>query len=175
MGWIRERVHEIRWRTHRRRIALVSVAWLVLACDSGSMAGLDAEGSLAGHYQGGAEWTREGVRFSVRASITFEESLDGIAGGFLTNRGQRGTVHGTMDGTTMTFQIDQSEPCAGVLVGMGSFSPLDHGRVRLTGTYSGETLCLGIVQATFDLVRYPPFQPLALRDDAHVLVGGFAF
>lgn len=52
-----------------------------------------------------------------------------------------------MNGTTIAFQIDQSEPCAGMFVGMGSFS----------------------------LVRYPPVQPLALRDDAHVLVGGFAF
>jgi hypothetical protein len=131
------------------------VACTFFACDDDSISGLDQDMGLAGHYQGTAEWTREGAHISALASITLRESLNGLTGEFLTNRGQRGTVSGSVNGMTMTFQIDQSEPCAGEFSGAGSFSPVGNGRIRLTGTYSGDASCMGAIQGAFDLVRYP--------------------
>lgn len=73
MGWIRERVHEIRWRRHRRRIALVSVACLFLACDDdsfgpdlGETVGPEFEGLLLEVVGPATANSSEEVRFEIR-------------------------------------------------------------------------------------------------------------
>lgn len=131
-----------------RKSAALSVlfAAALAACDGYSSGPDEGEGSLTGSFSGTVEGTAGGDPFTLTATFTLTEYLNGVSGTFTTSDGTGGTVTGTISGSTVSFTINQSTPCAGTFNGTASIS---NGADRLTGTYSGNSPCTGAVSASF--------------------------
>jgi hypothetical protein len=123
----------------RKSTALIVLVVAVLAaCDGYSSGPDEGEGSLEG--------TAEGDPFTLTATFTLTEYLNGVSGTYTTSDGTGGTVTGTISGSTVSFTINQGTPCVGTFTGTASIS---NGGDRLTGTYSGNSPCTGAVSASF--------------------------
>lgn len=137
---------------HNPGIALVVALALMLlmACDSYSSGPDDEDGVLSGTYTGMVDGTAAGDPLAFVVTFTLTEYLDTVTGTFVTDAGTAGSVSGTVNGSNVTFSINQTLPCAGTFEGTGSIT--NAGGV-LTGTYAGTSPCTGSVTASFVVNR----------------------
>jgi len=87
----------------------------------------------------------EGVPGTVfDAALVLVQAGSDVNGTFSTSTSD-GTVVGTVSGRTLTFTINQVNPCAETFNGTAKIAPLNE---EMTGSYSG-TDCSGTVEAAF--------------------------
>jgi len=131
----------------RNFAALLLLAVSVLAACDGYSSGPDGDGLLSGSYTGEAEII--GVEV-VDVTFTLTEYLGGVTGTFTASDGTAGSISGSVNGSTWTFTITQSAPCAGSHEGTAT---VENGGDRLTGFYMGSSPCTGPVNASFVVDR----------------------
>ena len=119
---------------------MVLAATLVIACDGYSSGPEDDDGSLTGTYTGEAEII--GVEV-LDVTFTLTEYLGGVTGSFTAADGTTGSIAGSINGSTLTFTITQTAPCAGSHDGTAS---IENGGDRLSGFYMGSSPCAGPVK-----------------------------
>jgi hypothetical protein len=86
----------------------------------------------------------------VEVTFTLTEYLGGVAGTFTAADGTAGSISGTVNGTSLTFTITQTAPCAGMHDGTATIANAGD---RLTGFYMGSSPCTGPVNANFVVDR----------------------
>ena len=141
----------------RCRCGVLLSAVLMVACDSYSTGPEDDKEPLRGDFYGtieGLEIDRENP-FSRTVNLHLTEYLGTLNGSFsIVGAYGSGTVSGTVTGSTISFILHQTAPCAGTFAGTATFAG-----DRLTGTYSGSG-CRGNVTASFEVNRTPEVIPL---------------
>lgn len=152
-------------RVGKRRMAMNKTCMLLVACAVALAAACDdygtepedEEASLTGLFHGtveGLEVDRDNP-FTHTVNLTLTEYLGTLSGSFsITGAYGSGTVTGAVTGSTISFVLHQTDPCAGTFTGTATFDG-----DRLTGTYSGSG-CRGNVTASIEVDRTPPATPL---------------
>lgn len=72
-----------------------------------------------------------------------------ISGTFVVDNGGSGNPSGRVSGSSISFNVDQQNPCDGSYSGSGSIS---EGASEISGSYSGSD-CNGTLQADLDAVK----------------------
>lgn len=144
-------------KTNSPRLALVLLGIVSLEACGGYSSGPDGNGALvAGTYTGTVTGTVNGEPLSLQATFALSQSGDAIAGTFSTNAGTSGSISAILSGTTATFTISQTTPCAGTFTGTGTIT---NSGGRISGSYAGTSPCNGSVSATFVVNRVPGTGP----------------
>jgi hypothetical protein len=136
---------------------LVGCAMVLAACDGYGTEPESGETSLTGSFHGmveGLEVDRDNP-ISHTVNLTLTEYLGTLSGSFsITGAYGSGSVSGTVTGSTVSFVLHQTAPCAGTFTGTATFDG-----DRLTGSFSGAG-CRGTVTASLEVNRTPPVTPL---------------
>jgi hypothetical protein len=128
-------------------MVLVGAAAVVVACDGYSSGPDSGDGAVTGMYRGEAEII--GAE-AVEVTFTLTEYLGGVTGTLTAADGTVGSISGTVNGTSLTFTITQTAPCAGMHDGTATIANAGD---RLTGFYMGSSPCTGPTNANFVVDR----------------------
>jgi hypothetical protein len=116
------------------------------ACDDyGS--GPEDQGLLRGTWAGTAEIV--GVK-TVDLTLDLTDYLGVVTGSLQTADGTTGSITGTIDGTTLSFDLAVTAPCEGAFDG---FAEIEAQGRRLSGGYFGGSPCTGPVNVFFVVDR----------------------
>jgi hypothetical protein len=128
---------------------------LAAACDRYGAGPDDGDRCLTGLFYGTIQGSERGNPFTRTVNLHLTEGVGVVSGGYsIVGVYGRGSIAGTLSGSTLTFTLDQNYPCPGIFSGTASFTG-----DRLSGTYTGSS-CRGDVTASFEVNCTPEAVPL---------------
>ncbi len=133
--------------------ALVIATGLLTGCGESYSSGLDNGDVVvvSGSYRGIVSGTAGGEPFTANAILVLSrDTLNQVAGTLTTDAGSTAMLGGTVSILGIGFEMAQTSPCPGSFHGSASVAK---GGDRLTGSYSGSSMCEGSVSASFVVDR----------------------